>query len=134
MYADDIATLISGPGGAANTEANAVADSVVDKFENSLKMQISRGRKPWELSISSKSIALASSRIARARLEPNMRRIGIATLKWIENLGIDFQTAGRLVRTKQAERVRQTQAKMVGTSSWAREQAGTCSKMAAFPP
>ena len=72
MYADDLVTLISGPGGAANTEATAVADNVVAKFETALEMQISRGRKPWKLCTSSKSIALASSKIARARFEPTM--------------------------------------------------------------
>ena len=75
-------------------------------------MMVSRCRTPWKLCLPSKSLALASSRAARARLEPAMRRMGIATVNVAEHLGVDFQTAGRLVRVRQAARMREVQAKL----------------------
>ena len=91
LYADDVVTLVTGPsGGAANTEAVDVTENLLDKFEGAMKMEVSRSSKPWKLDKGAKSIALASASRARQRLKPSMRRLGIDTVGWAENLGVDF--------------------------------------------
>ena len=89
-----------------------LSDPVVDKFEGALDMQMSRSRVPWVLDDESKSLTLASSANARRRIAPAMKKIGIAVAKLSENLGIDFQVGGKLVRAKQAIRVKETKQKM----------------------
>ena len=75
-------------------------------------MQVSRARTPWKLDEESKSVTLASSAEAALRVTPSMKKIGIGVEQLSENLGIDFQVGGRLVRAKQAARIRQTQLRM----------------------
>ena len=75
-------------------------------------MKLPRCRVAWKLSGSSKSIGIASSKEARKKTAPSLKALGIATGKVCEHLGIDFQTGSRLVRAKQAARIRSVQARM----------------------
>ena len=68
-------------------------------------MEISKSRDRWKLSDAAKSVVIASSATALARIEPSMRAGGIATERRAENLGVDFQLGGPLKRIRQKERV-----------------------------
>ena len=112
MYADNIVTIMVGPSAFAATENIRLSDAVVDKFEGALEMEMPRSRVPWVLDDESKSLTLASSAKARRRIAPAMKKIGIAVGKLSENIGIYFQVGGKLVRAKQAIRVKETKQKM----------------------
>ena len=112
MYADDLCSLATGPKHLCAGEAASLQIDIVTKFEGALKMKLSRAKLPWMIEDSSKSLGRASSKAARKRPEPSLQAIGSATVKICENLCIDVQTGGRLVRAKHPARVRSVQARM----------------------
>jgi len=112
LYADDLVTLTMGPPEAAATVKIAMSNDIVDALEGALGMQISRGRNPWQFDDEAKSVTLASSTSAALRVRPSMKKIGIRVQKLSEHLGICFQVGVKLIRTKQAARIRQATLKM----------------------
>ena len=113
LYADDLLTLSKGPSHSLHGEVAALRLGVVEKLEQGLAMKLSRCRIAWTLSVSSKSLSLGSSKEARRETAPSSKALGIATEKVCAKIGINFQTGDRLVRAKQAMRIRNIQARMV---------------------
>ena len=75
-------------------------------------MKLSRCRLAWKLSWTSKSFSIGSTKEARKKTAPSSKVLGIVTGQVCENLGISLQTGSRLVRAKQAARIRSIQARM----------------------
>ena len=133
IVVDDLTIRVEGSTAAVASELVHLTSVCIEQLESELCMKVSRGDK-WSTPDHVKSVAVASSKEARASLVTGMRALGILVSHHTRNLGVDF-APGRKTQRRAVlhSRWRKVRAKVKRCRKVGSQAAGVVGRTALLP-
>ena len=114
LFVDDLTIHVVGMENEVAVDMQAAVGACIWKLEAELELQVSRGRRPWELGDKTKTIGVASSVALARKLEPKLRALGVASRKGTKFLGVDYAGGRRISRSVQQSRLKSVVGRLHG--------------------